>query len=252
MAEGDDKTEPATAKRRGEARSSGQIAKSADLTAAALLLVALLMLSATAHAGYLDGRGDDLVFGQCVHSTIPKEILPNSISPRALPHVLHALVPIMLVLAGAAILIVGLQVGFHANLLPLMPNPAKLNPLRGLGRLFAGRNFMQDGHEPGQNRHRGVHCLYGFPARITWHDALFGRRGIPRQLRHRRRHHLQHRLADGRWALCCCWPPPTGSTRKWRAFERDIRMSKQEIKDEARSMDGDPQVKGAAGNWPKR
>ena len=31
--------------------------------------------------------------------------------------------------------------------------------------------------------------------------------------------------------------------QKWR-FERDIRMSKQEIKDEARSMDGDPQVKG--------
>ena len=62
----------------------------------------------------------------------PKAILANSIWLSG-PHILHALAPIMLVLAGAAILIVGLQVGFHANLQVLIPNPAKLNPLRGNG-----------------------------------------------------------------------------------------------------------------------
>ena len=43
--EQDNKTEPATARRRGEARQSGQVARSADLTSAALLIVGLMAAS---------------------------------------------------------------------------------------------------------------------------------------------------------------------------------------------------------------
>ena len=48
--ENDNKTEPATARRRQEARESGQVARSADLTAGALLVVGLIVLSLTGPA----------------------------------------------------------------------------------------------------------------------------------------------------------------------------------------------------------
>src|SRR6476620_10761564 len=59
------------------------------------------------------------------------------------PQLIKALAPILLTVAGAAVLVTGLQVGFHVTAKPLMPNIAKLNPLQGIGRMFAGRNFMQ-------------------------------------------------------------------------------------------------------------
>ncbi len=48
---GGEKTERATPKRRGKARNEGQVAKSQDLTAAAILIAGLLGLYATAHYG---------------------------------------------------------------------------------------------------------------------------------------------------------------------------------------------------------
>src|SRR5205814_2241935 len=55
------------------------------------------------------------------------------------PQMLRATSPVLLAVMGAAIIAVGLQVGFHFSTRPLMPNLAKLNPLQGFGRLFAGR-----------------------------------------------------------------------------------------------------------------
>ncbi|HVT82134.1 MAG TPA: EscU/YscU/HrcU family type III secretion system export apparatus switch protein [Phycisphaerae bacterium] len=239
MAEDDNKTEPATARRRQEARDSGQIARSQDLTAAVLLIVGLLTLSKTGNTfvGSLKTVMEYLL-GSHVSGNA-RDMFEDDLRANG-PHVIRCLWPIMLAVAGAAFVAVGAQVGFHFNTGRLTPNLARLNPLQGLGRLFAGRNAMQmtmnlakttvlavtawmfvqsqmpviltlGGLDFPQNFAVGAQIIYDLAWRLAW--ALFI-------------------LALSDWLY-----------QKWR-FERDIRMSKQEVKEEAKRMDGDQEIKG--------
>src|SRR4051812_39097492 len=114
----DNKTEPATPRRRQEARESGQVARSADLTAAVLLLVGLYVISYTATsivqllasvmAWFLSANaaGAGGTFSTDAHRMFENDFRVNA------PQIAKIVVPIMLAVAGAAILAVGMQVGF--------------------------------------------------------------------------------------------------------------------------------------------
>lgn len=244
MAEGDDnrdnKTEPATPRRRQEARDSGQVARSADLTAAALLLVGLFALSLNAHATV---RALEAVMvwllGGNGWALDAQTMLQNDLRV-SVPEVLRVLLPVMLSVVGAAVIVVGLQVGFHVSAQPLMPSLARLNPIGGLKRLIGGRNFVQMGMNLAKVTLLGVTAwnyvrgqigvilslaAMGFPANF------FAAAGIIYALAWRMGWALLI-LAGSDWIF-----------QKWR-FERDIRMSKQEIKDEAKRNEGDMETKG--------
>lgn len=241
MAEGDEnKTEPATPRRRQEARDSGQVARSQDLTAGALLLVGLYVLSMTAR-GIVAALASVMAFllGNSDWVVDANAMLSNDMRVGG-PQMVKILAPIMLSVAAAAVLVVGLQVGFHISFQPLMPNIARLNPLKGLGRLFAGRNFMQMSMNLAKVILLGatawINVRMQLPAIMTLSAIAFpdnfytGARII---------FDLTWRMA---WALLILaladW-----MYQKWR-FERDIRMTKQEIKDEAKRMEGDMETKG--------
>jgi flagellar biosynthetic protein FlhB len=233
------KTEPATARRRQEARESGQVARSADLTSAALLVVGLLVLSATSDSivGSLSNimrvmLGSDY-WGD------PRQMIEDNVRVSA-PFVFRALAPILLAVAATAVIVTGMQVGFHISFRPIMPNIAKLNPFQGMGRLFAGRNFMQMGMNLSKvilislvawnELHRQMAVIMslsglGFPANFRIAVGII--------------YDLTWRLA---WALLLL-AAADWFYQRWR-FERDIRMSKQEVKDEAKRMEGDLQIKG--------
>lgn len=235
----ENKSEPATPKRRQEARDSGQVAKSQDLTAAVLLLVGLWVLSATARtmvtamSAVLEMfLGSDVVVA-------PEEMLAMSVR-LGVPQVVRALAPLLLSVAGAVILVTGLQVGFHVSMKPIMPSLAKLNPLQGLGRLFGSRNFMQMGMNLAKAGLVGVmawqECMKQLPVMLSLSAMAFPANfavgaGIVYALAWRMAMALLI-LSAADWI----W-------QKWR-FERDIRMTKQEIKDEAKRMEGDQQIKG--------
>src|ERR1035437_419225 len=139
-----DKTEPATPKRREEARDSGQVARSQDLTSATLLLAGLIVLSMTAST-FVRSLADVMrsLLGNHYWGN-PNEMLDHSLR-MSLPQVVKILSPILITVAAAAFLISALQVGLHISFKPLTPRLAKLNPFQGLGRMFGGRNLMQLG-----------------------------------------------------------------------------------------------------------
>ena len=241
MAEGDEnKTEPATARRRQEARDSGQVARSQDLTAATLLIVGLYVLSRTAH-NFVNALASVMAFmlGNSGWVADARAMLSNDMRIGG-PQMFRILAPVMFSIAAAAILVVGLQVGFHVTFKPLMPNLGRLNPLKGLGRLFAGRNFMQMTMNLAKVTLLGaiawINVRQQLPKIMTLSSMAFpdnfyaGARII---------FDLTWRMA---WALLTLaladW-----MYQKWR-FERDIRMTKQEIKDEAKMMEGDMETKG--------
>jgi flagellar biosynthetic protein FlhB len=146
----------------------------------------------------------------------------------------------MIAVALAAFLTTGIQVGFHVNLQPLAPKLSKLNPIQGFGRLFAGQNWMQlamnliklviisaIAWNEIRTQFPVILSLAGveFPANFAMAAGII--------------YNLAWRIAIALLILAVCdW-----IYHKWK-FERDIRMSKQEIKDEAKNMEGDQAIKG--------
>ncbi len=234
-----DKTEAATAKRRQEARDSGQSPKSQDLTQAVLLMTGLIALSMTGRA-IVESLSSVMLEMLGNHYWGDSHQLLDISLRTGVPHMVRSVAPIMIAAVVMAFLVTGMQVGFHVKWTVLMPKFGKLNPLQGLGRLFAGQNWMQLG--------MNVLKLVVLAA-IAWTDiraqlpmilSLVGMpfpqnfavaTGIIYELAWRMAMALLI-IASGDWIY-----------HRWK-FERDIRMSKQEIKDESKNMDGDPQIKG--------
>ena len=234
----ENKTEPATARRRMEARESGQVAKSADLTTAVLLIVGLLALSMTAQSmtqllasvmSWLLGSG----FSMDVRGMLEDDFRIGA------PRIARILAPVMLSVAGAAVVVLGLQVGFHPTAKPLMPSLAKLNPMQGFSRLFAGRNAMQLGMNLAKMSLVGASAWSYVRGQMPVMMTL-GSMDFPANFAAASQivYNLAWRLA---WSLLILalvdW-----LYQKWK-FERDLRMSKQEVKDDAKRMEGDQEIK---------
>ncbi|MCF7500696.1 MULTISPECIES: flagellar biosynthesis protein FlhB [unclassified Pseudoalteromonas] len=131
-----EKTEQPSEKRLKKAREDGQVARSKELNTAILLMVSVAGLLFFANLFY------DLFIGlmrtsmQLDHSIIDNtKLMPNAIA-QAILDMLATLVPFLL-LAFCAMWITGvLPGGFIFSKKLLAPKLSKLNPLSGLGRMF--------------------------------------------------------------------------------------------------------------------
>lgn len=236
--ESGDKTEAPTPRRRQQAEEQGQIARSQDLVAAALLVGAMYLLNLQGGKVVAALRA---VLVDCFTS------LSDFNAASALEQFGRGLVAsgraLWPMLAGLVVIaVVGnvLQVGLKFNSKRLQPNLRAFNPIKGFGRLFgSGRNPMQFAMNVAKLL---VICL------VAW--SAIGER-LPQIVTAQLKSHLQifHLGAEVLYSIAMrigvallvlaildfAW-------QKWKHF-RDLRMTKQEVKDEMRSMDGDPQVK---------
>lgn len=241
MAESDgDKTEAPTPRRREEAREQGQFARSRDLTAALLLLATLLLLNGTgtkivatlkAFLGHMLSAASlsDFDAGTAAQN------LGQGVKEAGI-----AMAPLLVGVVVVAILANIIQVGLVFNPGRLAPNLEALNPLRGAGRIF-GVNFR--------------------PARIALSIAKFVVLGAVAYSALRGRIAeivTAQQLAFGQVFLLGAQTIYAIALRlaiallilaiieyiyqRWR-LEQDLRMTKQEVKEEMRRMDGDPKVK---------
>lgn len=138
-----DKTELPTQRRLEEAREHGQVPRSADLTAALVLLAGVGALILTggqliqAMAGMLR---EMLQFGD-VHVKPVDEMATETIAAgKALA---LAMAPLMGALVAAAIAGNMIQSGPVMSGHPLMPTLDKLDPLKGFARIFSKRSLMR-------------------------------------------------------------------------------------------------------------
>jgi flagellar biosynthesis protein FlhB len=137
MAEGQEKTEQATAKHRMEARRQGTVAKSTELTHAAVI-VALLMVMPFGMSTMAQGAIQAMRFST---SSIPTDLGAMHMLGFA-ANAFQPILPGLAVIIGTA-MTVGVaanfaQVGFVLSGRALTPNFTRLNPLNGLKR-FASR-----------------------------------------------------------------------------------------------------------------
>lgn len=253
----EDKTEAPAEHRRAEARRQGNVARSADLTAAGLMLAAACVLALFSLS--LAQALAELLHGS-LRSPGPLEIDQAWITGRARDVVLwlgRQVLPILLVLAGAATAVNLLQVGFLYSPEVLEPKLSRLNPLEGARRIFSARSLVRLAVSLGKLLLVVVIAAWSLSELLPDFLDLLGLPWLtisepsssdpfrepaiaPPILRKIREagFALAFQLAAALLILALL----DFAFQKWK-LERDLRMTKQELREELRKMEGDPLIR---------
>jgi flagellar biosynthesis protein FlhB len=231
-----DKTEQPTARRREEAREEGQIARSTDLTAAAALLAALLLLKTL--GPQMLARLLDLT--RALGET--PALTTGGLWPwmlkigRAGAEIVGPFLLLMIVLTAAA---ATAQTGLYLTWKKLGFQPERLNPVAGARRMFSGdaaTRLLAGLAKVG---------VVGWLAYTTIRGQIgtvLGAGALPTgglfQLSLGMLFDLMLRLALALLILGLV----DYFMQRWQ-LERQLRMTKQEVRDELKKMEGDPLIK---------
>lgn len=243
---GGEKTEQATPKKLNDARKEGQVAKSKELGLGIGLLVMFLILKLW--VGTLGTQFMELF--QQVYGKIPEftHMVAGQISIRDYMIIFRETMLTMLIMmlpfAGAA-LVAGViieiyQVKWRPTSKPLKPKLSKLNPINGFKKFLSLNSLIEllkailkigliiwIAYSTLKNEWSNLFILYDMP--IEQAIALMGdiviNLGIKISLVY-----LLIAVAD--WFY-----------QKWK-FKEDMKMTKQEVKDEYKQAEGDPKIKG--------
>jgi flagellar biosynthetic protein FlhB len=234
-----DKTEEPTPKRRTEAREKGQVARSRDLSASLVLLTGLGVLAAWSST--MGSQSAALV------RTSLRELRPGLVTPAHLPVIFlnwgmalgQLLAPIWLCLVVIAILANYLQGGWIFSPGRLTPDLSRLQFFEGLKRLFSGNSLVELAKSLAKVSFIGIVVYYFFKSRLVSLLPLV-LQDTSQLLVHLKSASLQ---VSGRVVLLLLVLGLLDYLYQRHRFERNLRMTKQEVKDEMRQVEGDPRVK---------
>ncbi len=239
-----EKTEPASPRKREEAREKGQVARSADLNSAVLLLGAAVILSIlsksllVAMGGLMNDAWGGLSDGVISFDTVVTE------GAAGFGALLRLLLPFLLGLMALALLVNVLQVGFRISTKPLELDITKLDPIKGAKRVLSKRGF--------------VRMLFGLVKLGIVGSILYN--GYHQILLEQSERHLAgllHGSIENAWGYAIrelfgiavraaiallIIAILDVSFQKWQ-HEQDLRMTKQEVREEMKRMEGDPKLK---------
>ena len=237
-----DKTEAPTPKRREEARNSGQIAKSSDLSGAITLLAALFTIGITGPSmvdRLASGISSSLLAGGH-HDPVTRGTIGDLLVTNG-KNVLLCLAPIVGVCAVTAIVVNVLQVGLKPKTKALKPNFQRLNPQKGIKRILGKDGLVELVKNIAKVTVITVAVLTALLPHLTDYAAMVG--VSPIQLGS-----SIFSLVKGiaiRAALAYLLIGVIDYIYQRRHHETMLKMSKQEVKDESKGQDLPAEVKGA-------
>lgn len=234
-----DRNEAATAYKLQKAHERGSVVKSAEVTFAAILLAATACIyglgeSTLRQAGDLMARG----LAASARSGWSAQAAFNAAQSLA-GLALQLIAPLLFVLWVAATLTAALQARGVFSAQPLKPDFDRLNPAKGLERLFSVKSLF----DLVRNCIKlailaGAGVLWG---RYHLADIVGAQAASTRSIAH-----LGLQLAGGVFglvaALYIVFAAIDWMFNHWD-FGRQMRMSKREIKDEHKEREGDPRIK---------
>jgi len=235
-----DKTEEPTAKRRGDAREKGQVARSADLSAAVLMILM---------AVYLVFFGGDLAeqmagaMRAALEPVGPSDVvsIPSALQLGgfSFERMIGAAFPALLFVFAVAAVSQFLQVGWRVTLKPIQPKLSNISPSKGLKKTFSKRNAIKSIIDIGKvTLVMGIGVLHlslstehiaALPTLSTI-GAVLGAGKIV--------------LEGAAWVLLVLLLIGIADMvfQRWQ-HSQELRMSKHEVKEERKSSEGDPLVK---------
>jgi len=138
-----ERTEQATPKRREEARKKGQVPKSRELASVSVLLSALFTLYWG--SGFFMARLDRMLvyYLENLHSFPVTLTNMSSMGLTGLIQMTVVLAPLFLVITVVAIVSNFLQIGPLLTFEPLIPQISRISPMQGIKRLFSLQALME-------------------------------------------------------------------------------------------------------------
>lgn len=238
--DGQERTESATPKREEEARRKGEVPRSRDLNAAAVTLFSC---------------GAILIYGEQVTSDLAN-LMRSGLSPRfaatmqpaQMMQVLSssawagfsAVLPVLVAGFVAAILAPLALSGWNFSTEALMPQFSRLNPITGMGRIFSSNGLIELGKSLLKFTVIGVIAVM-----VLRNDASAlmdtGHQSLSMAMQQ-----AAHLCAHALMTMACGMLLIAGidvPIQLWQ-HAKQLKMSRQEIKQEHKESDGSPEVKG--------
>jgi flagellar biosynthetic protein FlhB len=235
-----ERTESATPRRREKAREKGQVPKSQEVNSLFVLGAGTVMLLVLSR--YLTesiGRNAAYLFSEAHILRVDnlgglRVMLVGNLRSMGL-----TLAPIVAVVLVAAIGANLMQVGLKLSPGALAFDVSKLNPITGMKRFFQKRTFaelVKSVFKVGLIGFLSYLVIKGLLSKLIA-APLLSLPGIVELAQNSFRHLMTILLALMAVIALADW-----AYQKWQ-FEQDVKMSRQELKEEAREYEGDPQVK---------
>lgn len=242
---GGEKTEPATSKKLKEARNDGQVAKSKEIASAFTLLALFLCLKI-----YVGKIGITFIENfSNIYNKIPEVVdysgsnfsiyTVTTLMNNILIRILTSVLPIFI--TGFIIVFVTdlVQVKWHPTTKPLMPKFSKLNPMSGFKKIFSVRSIFElvksilkillivyIAYSTLKKSQYIIYSLYG----LTLKTAIYYIGNIAINLG----------LKLSWFYMLVGFADFLYERHK---FKEDMKMTKQEVKEEWKNSEGNPEVK---------
>jgi flagellar biosynthesis protein FlhB len=238
--DGQEKTEKATQKKLNEGREKGEVAKSMEINSLAVFTTGLLFTYFA--KGFLSSQFNSLsrlAFGSL--DTIDLNI--SNISPlfnKLAYFFLMTLAPIFIVMLVVAMGASFAQVGFKLSPKALEPKFSKFNIIKGVKKLFfSSRSFVEVGKSLFKLTVIGAFAYFILNDYVNQSSRLVDLTVVEI---------LSFMLSAGFslvWKVALLFAVLAGfdfAYQKYK-FNKDMMMTKQEVKEENKQMEGDPHVK---------
>ncbi len=234
-----ERTEQATPKRRDEARKKGQVAKSRELASVSVLLSSLFTLY-WGSSFFMTHLCKTLGYYLAHLNTL--DIGINSIQSLTLLGMKQFFIllgPLFFVITFIALLSNYLQVGTLFTWEPVIPKFSKINPMEGFKRLFSLQSIVEF-----------IKSLFKLII-VTWiaWSTVQDHLGLLPPLLDETPYQITAYIGEVSfkifWKSCLAMillSVMDYMYQRWE-FEKNIRMTKQEVKEEYKQTEGDPQVK---------
>ncbi len=246
--ESDQKTEPATAKRREEAFKRGQFARSPDVQVAFTLTAALVVMLFTVPDTARSLRDfATYSFQNLGRTTFSNELMLTRVN-EAGHRCLTLLVPILAACFVAAVLGGGVQTRFRLTPSMLEPKLDRLNFINGFKKVFNTESLMTLPFD--LLKLGGLGLALWLAIRRVMQDPLFH---VPMEPAHLARFINHSALVFLTW-VCGAMAIVAIASYSYQHIktEKDLRMTKQEVRDEQKQQEGDPMVKGQRRRMARR
>ncbi|MCL2216348.1 MAG: flagellar biosynthesis protein FlhB [Defluviitaleaceae bacterium] len=241
---GGEKTEKATPKKRKKTRDEGQVAKSQEISTAAMLIFGFFALSLFGMGILNNILG---IFENNFQIMSSQEYLENLEQVDIARHMAWSLgqvilitLPMFIVTIIVGVIINLLQVGWTVTGKPLRPKMSKLNPLKGFKRIFSLQSIV--------NLVKSLLKL--LVVGVVVYFVLIGEiENIPALLNMSFNESVSYigsliiTLGLTIGVLYIFIAALDYAYTKWK-HERDLRMSKHEVKEEWKQSEGNPLIKG--------
>lgn len=240
---GADKTEEATPKKLSDARKEGQVARSQELSTAVMLLAFFLVIKV--FVGFIGNRflGNFKEIYQVIDIYTADEFgsaMAGAFLRDGLVDILIICLPVFLAAVLVAFVVTVAQVKWKVTSKPLQPKLSKFNPINGFKRIFSKDKLFElvkdivkialifyVAYSDLAKAAGAVVALYDFSLKqaVVYVGDFVIDLGIKLSAIY-----LVVGFVDYIYQKI--------------KFKKDLRMSKQEVKDEYKQQEGDPQVKG--------